>query len=190
MSSPAVVAPEHWESDAVLLDGGTVRARPIRPDDGPALVAFHERLSQDTVYSRFFSAKPRLSAAEVEDSPASTTTPGWSSSPSWATGSSASPATTGRRASERPRWRLWWPTNTRGRGIGNPVAGASGLGGAGAGDQPFRGRDAAPQSADARGLPGSGVRRDDALRRGRRARRAGIETRSPPTPTPTAHPSA
>jgi acetyl coenzyme A synthetase (ADP forming)-like protein len=66
MSSPRVAAPAHWESDVVLLDGGTAHVRPIRPDDGSALVAFHERLSQDTVYSRFFSAKPRLSAAEVE----------------------------------------------------------------------------------------------------------------------------
>ena len=66
MSSPAVTVPAHWESDVVLLDGGTVHVRPMRPDDGEALVAFHERLSEDTVYSRFFSAKPRLSAAEVE----------------------------------------------------------------------------------------------------------------------------
>ena len=66
MSSTQPAAPAHWESDVVLLDGGTVHVRPIRPDDGTALVAFHERLSPDTVYSRFFSAKPRLSAAEVE----------------------------------------------------------------------------------------------------------------------------
>jgi GNAT superfamily N-acetyltransferase len=59
-------APAHWESDVVLLDGGTVHVRPIRPEDGTALVAFHERLPPDTVYSWFFSAKPRLSAAEVE----------------------------------------------------------------------------------------------------------------------------
>jgi hypothetical protein len=29
-------------------------------------VAFHGRLSPDTVYARFFSSKPSLSAAEVE----------------------------------------------------------------------------------------------------------------------------
>jgi acetyl coenzyme A synthetase (ADP forming)-like protein len=66
MSSSHVAAPVHWESDVVLVDGGTVHVRPIRPDDGSALIAFHEGLSEDTVYSRFFSAKPRLSAAEVE----------------------------------------------------------------------------------------------------------------------------
>ncbi|HET6665622.1 MAG TPA: GNAT family N-acetyltransferase, partial [Acidimicrobiales bacterium] len=66
MSSSRVATPVHWDSDVVLVDGGTVHVRPIRPDDGSALVAFHERLSPDTVYSRFFSPKPRLSAAEVE----------------------------------------------------------------------------------------------------------------------------
>jgi acetyl coenzyme A synthetase (ADP forming)-like protein len=66
MSSHGVAAPAQWESDVVLLDGGTVHVRPIQPDDGPALVAFHAGLSEDSVYSRFFSAKPRLSAAEVE----------------------------------------------------------------------------------------------------------------------------
>jgi acetyl coenzyme A synthetase (ADP forming)-like protein len=66
MSSPRVAAPVHWESDVVLVDGGTVHVRPIRDDDGSALIAFHEGLSAETVYSRFFSAKPRLSAAEVE----------------------------------------------------------------------------------------------------------------------------
>jgi acetyl coenzyme A synthetase (ADP forming)-like protein len=58
--------PEHWASDVVLVDGGTVHVRPIEPADGPALVAFHGRLSPDTVYSRFFSVKPTLSDAEVE----------------------------------------------------------------------------------------------------------------------------
>ncbi|HEY8524666.1 MAG TPA: GNAT family N-acetyltransferase [Acidimicrobiales bacterium] len=61
-----MAGPAHWTSDVVLVDGGTVRVRPIEPDDGPALVAFHGRLSPDTVHSRFFTAKPRLSDAEVE----------------------------------------------------------------------------------------------------------------------------
>jgi acetyl coenzyme A synthetase (ADP forming)-like protein len=66
MSSQQVAAPAHWECDVVLLDGGTIHVRPIRRDDGSALVAFHEGLSEDAVYARFFSAHPRLSAAEVE----------------------------------------------------------------------------------------------------------------------------
>ena len=28
--------PAEWDADVVLSDGGTVRIRPIRPDDGPA----------------------------------------------------------------------------------------------------------------------------------------------------------
>jgi acetyl coenzyme A synthetase (ADP forming)-like protein len=52
--------------DAVLADGGTVHIRPITPDDGPALVAFHERLSDQSVYLRFFTFHPHLTSAEVE----------------------------------------------------------------------------------------------------------------------------
>jgi GNAT superfamily N-acetyltransferase len=50
----------------VVTSIGTVRVRPIRPDDGPALVAFHERLSPQSQYLRFFHAHPHLSAPEVE----------------------------------------------------------------------------------------------------------------------------
>lgn len=39
--------------------------RPIRPEDGPALVEFHRGLSPRSVYLRFFSAHPTLSEAEV-----------------------------------------------------------------------------------------------------------------------------
>jgi GNAT superfamily N-acetyltransferase len=41
------------------------RVRPIRPDDGARLVALHGRLSPRSVYLRFFSAHPTLTAAEV-----------------------------------------------------------------------------------------------------------------------------
>jgi acyl-CoA synthetase (NDP forming)/GNAT superfamily N-acetyltransferase len=50
----------------VLKDGGTVHVRPIRPDDGPRLEALHGRLSSESIYLRFFSAHPRLTAREVE----------------------------------------------------------------------------------------------------------------------------
>ena len=59
-------AAESWESDVVLADGGTVHVRPIRPDDAGALVAFHGRLSPESIYFRFFSPKPRLTDKEVE----------------------------------------------------------------------------------------------------------------------------
>lgn len=55
-----------WEADVVLADGGTVHLRPIRPADGEALVAFHERLSSETQYLRFFSPKPVLTPRDVE----------------------------------------------------------------------------------------------------------------------------
>jgi len=49
----------------VLADGGTVHLRPIRPSDGPAHLAFFERLSPETRYYRFFGPKQHLSEAEV-----------------------------------------------------------------------------------------------------------------------------
>nr|MBA2280504.1 GNAT family N-acetyltransferase [Acidimicrobiia bacterium] len=57
--------PALWESDVVAADGATVHVRPIRPDDGERLVAFHERQSPESIYYRFFSPRPRLSDAEV-----------------------------------------------------------------------------------------------------------------------------
>src|SRR6056297_3991700 len=57
--------PTQWEADVVLADGATVRLRPIRPDDGERLVAFHGRQSAESIYYRFFSARPRLSDKEV-----------------------------------------------------------------------------------------------------------------------------
>jgi acetyl coenzyme A synthetase (ADP forming)-like protein len=58
-------APAHWECDVVLVDGGTVHVRPLSPEDADRLVAFHAALSDETVYLRFFSAKPTLSSEEV-----------------------------------------------------------------------------------------------------------------------------
>jgi GNAT superfamily N-acetyltransferase len=58
--------PAYRECDVVLADGGTVHLRPIRPDDGPRLEAFHSQLSPESIYLRFFSCHPRLSASEVE----------------------------------------------------------------------------------------------------------------------------
>ena len=58
--------PAEWECDVVLTDGGTAHVRPIRPEDANALVALHARLSQETIYLRFFTPRPVLSAREVE----------------------------------------------------------------------------------------------------------------------------
>jgi succinyl-CoA synthetase alpha subunit/GNAT superfamily N-acetyltransferase len=58
--------PVHWETDAVLSDGGAVHIRPITPDDADRLVDLHSRLSDRTIYYRFFSPRPRLSPREIQ----------------------------------------------------------------------------------------------------------------------------
>jgi len=55
-----------WECDGLMADGRPVHLRAIRPDDAAALVEFHRGLSADTVYYRFFSFHPELSAREVD----------------------------------------------------------------------------------------------------------------------------
>ena len=57
--------PEHWEADVILRDGRICHLRPILPEDGEALAAFHESLSAETVYYRFFAAYPRLTEKDV-----------------------------------------------------------------------------------------------------------------------------
>jgi acetyl coenzyme A synthetase (ADP forming)-like protein len=51
--------------DVLLADGSTARVRPIRPEDGPAVVELHGRLSKESVVRRYFGAHPRLSDEEV-----------------------------------------------------------------------------------------------------------------------------
>jgi len=45
--------------------GLALRMRPIRAEDAELLVAFHARLTPDSVYRRYFSLHPVLSPAEV-----------------------------------------------------------------------------------------------------------------------------
>jgi acyl-CoA synthetase (NDP forming)/GNAT superfamily N-acetyltransferase len=54
-----------WSSTVVLGDGESALIRPIRSDDAPALAAFHDRQSRDSIYRRYFSPKPHLSAADL-----------------------------------------------------------------------------------------------------------------------------
>ncbi|MGP3959071.1 bifunctional acetate--CoA ligase family protein/GNAT family N-acetyltransferase [Nonomuraea sp. 3N208] len=58
--------PAHWEADVVLADGGTAHVRPIRPADAGRLRAFYSRLSDESIYFRFFGPRPRLSDRDVE----------------------------------------------------------------------------------------------------------------------------
>ncbi|MBQ1073663.1 GNAT family N-acetyltransferase [Micromonospora sp. C31] len=46
--------------DVLLSDGTTVQLRPIRPSDGPGVVAMHSRFSERTRYLRYFSPYPRI----------------------------------------------------------------------------------------------------------------------------------
>ncbi|HVC13958.1 MAG TPA: GNAT family N-acetyltransferase [Acidimicrobiales bacterium] len=58
--------PKSAERDARIRNGEVVHVRPIRPDDGAMLVAFHALLSPQSIYLRFFNFHPVLSAREVE----------------------------------------------------------------------------------------------------------------------------
>ena len=57
--------PGELECDVLLSDGRTARLRPIRPDDGPALRSFGQRLSRETVYFRFFAPRRGISDEEI-----------------------------------------------------------------------------------------------------------------------------
>jgi len=61
--------PDHLaelESEIRMGDGKTLHIRPIRPDDGQMLADFHNHLSDQTVFRRYFYLHPRLSPAEIE----------------------------------------------------------------------------------------------------------------------------
>jgi RimJ/RimL family protein N-acetyltransferase len=51
--------------EVVTDDGLTLCVRPIRPDDAELLIRFHARLSSDSIFRRYFSLHPELSAPEI-----------------------------------------------------------------------------------------------------------------------------
>ena len=55
MTSQAVAG----HSYALLADGTTVEIRPAGPDDAGAVTRFHEAMSEDNLYLRFFSMSKR-----------------------------------------------------------------------------------------------------------------------------------
>jgi acyl-CoA synthetase (NDP forming)/GNAT superfamily N-acetyltransferase len=65
-SVPSAAPPAWWQADVVLADGGTVRLRPITPADADALVALHGRLSERTLYLRFFGPYPTMPERDVQ----------------------------------------------------------------------------------------------------------------------------
>ncbi len=58
--------PIELELDVPTRDGPVVHLRPIRPDDGVRLAAFHRHLSTRSVHRRFFGTHPELGPAEIE----------------------------------------------------------------------------------------------------------------------------
>lgn len=66
MDAPPQGYPSAYETDVVLTDGATAHIRPIRPDDGERLLAFHARQSPQSIYYRYFSPRPRLSDRDVD----------------------------------------------------------------------------------------------------------------------------
>ena len=52
--------PVELERDIAVAGGVRFRLRPIRPDDAERLVALHGRLSEQTIYQRFFTVMKRL----------------------------------------------------------------------------------------------------------------------------------
>jgi GNAT superfamily N-acetyltransferase len=57
--------PHDLEEDAQVAGGLAVHIRPIRADDGERLVEFHSRLSDQSVFRRYFFLHLTLSAEEV-----------------------------------------------------------------------------------------------------------------------------
>ncbi|MEU8813893.1 GNAT family N-acetyltransferase [Actinoplanes sp. NPDC048796] len=53
-------------ADVLLSDGTAVHLRQIRPDDAPAIVEFHSRMSDRTRYLRYFSPYPRIPERDLE----------------------------------------------------------------------------------------------------------------------------
>lgn len=54
-----------WEGHVLLADGGLAFLRPVRPEDKPGLAALHERMSRESQYFRYFSARRRLPETEL-----------------------------------------------------------------------------------------------------------------------------
>ena len=65
MLMATIIDHEERARPVMLRDGTPVRLRPIRADDGPALVALFGRLSERTIYQRFFSVRRSLPAEWV-----------------------------------------------------------------------------------------------------------------------------
>jgi RimJ/RimL family protein N-acetyltransferase len=59
LSRPVPPYPPGYEEDVVLKDGRPLHLRPIRPDDGPELLKLYDKLSNTSLYHRFFVVPPK-----------------------------------------------------------------------------------------------------------------------------------
>jgi RimJ/RimL family protein N-acetyltransferase len=57
--------PADLAADVETVSGVSLTIRPIRPDDAGLLNTFHQRLSSQSIYKRYFSLHPVLSEAEL-----------------------------------------------------------------------------------------------------------------------------
>jgi len=55
LSQPVQPYPPGYEDDVVLREGTTLHLRPISPDDGPRLLTLYDKLSDTSLYHRFFA---------------------------------------------------------------------------------------------------------------------------------------
>jgi len=62
---PVSVYPPDLDSDVVLRDGLTLRLRPVRSDEAPAVLALFRQLSEQSLYYRFM-AVPKLDLARAQ----------------------------------------------------------------------------------------------------------------------------
>lgn len=58
--------PEELACDVTSTFPRPLHLRPVRRDDAARLVAFHARLSPDSIYRRYFSSRPSLTPREVD----------------------------------------------------------------------------------------------------------------------------
>ena len=54
LSRPVPPYPEGYDEDVALRDGTPLHLRPIRPEDGPELLRLYDKLSNTSLYNRFF----------------------------------------------------------------------------------------------------------------------------------------
>lgn len=145
--------PSEQESDVVLRDGSTVRVRPVRGGDEPAIRAFLDEVTPESIAFRFFGI------------PNTEWIVAWSVdvdydkrfalvAESGASRQVVAHAAYVRESEGRAEVAFLVADRWQGRGISTNPAGASGGGGRAPRDLHVHGRDPALEPSDDRGVPG------------------------------------